>query len=356
MRRALHALLATGCLLDGNLKHENPTVPAPLDDGWEIAAPETVGISLAALAAIHAELLREDRYVGTLGLLVVKDGKLVWETYLRSTADRDSYHHLQSATKSVTSLVLGIVRDDLGGPSLDTRIESLFPAEMAQVEAPKREITLRDVLTMRSGIAFDNQDFSMEMWVGRPRDGLRYILAKPLYAAPGTRYYYRDADPQLIGYAIERLAGGRREHEIAAERLFAPLGIRDVYWQTGRDGVSLAAHGLHLRPRDLAKLGQLVLDGGEWRGRRIVSRAWLEESTAAHVDSDVARPEGGTYPYGYYWWVVPGVGFAASGHGGQFVLVVPARRMVLVQIALPDADLNGSSLPEFLALVRPLLE
>jgi CubicO group peptidase (beta-lactamase class C family) len=201
---------------------------------------------------------------------------------------------------------------------------------------------------MTSGLAFDNEDFSMEMWVGRPDDPLRYILAKPLYAPPGTRFYYRDADPQLVGYALLRRTG-RFEHDFAAERLFAPLGIQDYHWATGPGGISLAAHGLHLRPRDLAKLGQLALDGGVWRGERLVSEAWIAESTSIQVTTD----EG--FPYGYYWWVIPDAGFSAAGHGGQFAFVVPEQRMVLVEIALPDADLHGSHLADFVELVSPLL-
>ncbi len=346
---------ASGCLLDGELKHEYSTEPEQLDDGWEVASPESVGLSEEVLASIHSELLREDRHVGTLGLLVVKDGKLVFETYLRTPDDRDRVHHIQSMTKSITSLAFGMARDDRADVQVDLPIDQLFVDEMADLEAAKRRITLRHLFTMTSGIAFDNDDFSMEMWVDRPEDGLRYILEKPLYAMPGERYYYRDVDPQLVGYALQRMTG-RWEHEFVADRLFAPLGIRDVYWETGRDGVSMAAHGLHLRPRDLAKIGQLVLDGGTWRGQRIVPASWIEDSTAAHIDSDVARAGGGVYPYGFYWWVIPGVGFSAWGHGGQFIFVVPDRRMVLVQIARPDADLHGAALAEFHELVRPLVE
>jgi CubicO group peptidase (beta-lactamase class C family) len=352
--RALVLLVLCGCVLDADLKHRNPTVPEALGDGWEIATPESVGVDPAALAAVHEALLREDRHVGTLGFLVVKDGKLVWETYLRTPADRDRFHPIQSATKSVTSLVLGIVRDDLGGPSLDTALEAMMPDAMAGLEAAKRAITLRHLLTMTSGIAVDNSDFSMELLIDRPADPLRYILEKPLYAAPGEQYYYRDADPHLVSYALRRLTG-RFEHEIAAERLFAPLGIVDYHWGVDPVGTTLGAYGLHLRPRDLAKLGQMVLDGGVWQGRRVVPRAWLDESTAPQIVSDNPSLDGSPYPYGFYWWVLPGVGFAAQGHGGQLVFVVPDRRMVIVQIAYPDTDLHGGELRHFEELIQPLL-
>jgi CubicO group peptidase (beta-lactamase class C family) len=348
IRALLPVLVAGGCVFDGELKHENPTVPEQLDDGWEIASPESVGLDPDALAAIHDQLLREDAYVGTLGLLVIKDGKLVWETYLRTPDDRDRHHAIQSATKSVTSLLLGIVREDLGGTSLDMPIDEVFAEEMVDMEAAKHAITLRHLLTMSSGIAFDNSDFSLELMVDRPENGVRHILDKPMYAAAGDEFYYRDADPQLVAYAIERLTG-RDPEAIAAERLFGPLGIDDYLWEDTREGVATGAFGLHLRPRDLAKLGQLVLDDGARAGERLVPEEWLEESTRRQIET------GESYPYGYYWWVIDGVGVAAWGHGGQFVFIVPERQMVLVQIAFPHADLHGSSLAEFHALVSPLL-
>jgi CubicO group peptidase (beta-lactamase class C family) len=344
------------CWFDGELKHDLGTVPATLDDGWEIATPESVGLSASALSSIHHELLREDRQFGTLGLMVVKERKLVWETYLRSMADRDHYQHIQSVTKSVTSLAFGIAQDDGDIPSLDLTTGELFPEAVTGLDPRKAEITLRELLTMRSGLAFGNSDFSIEMWTHKPANPLRYILNKPLYADPGVRYYYRDVDPQLVGYALQQLTS-LRERELVQQRLFAKLGIVDFYWDSGPDGVSMAAHGLHLRPRDLAKLGQLVLDRGQWNGEQLVSEAWIDEATREQTRSETRDRNGELFPYGYYFWIVPGVGVAAWGHGGQFILVVPSQRLVIVQIALPDTDdLQGSQLNDFLALVDPLLD
>lgn len=352
----LSCSLLCGCLFDADLKHDLGTRPAELDDGWEIATPESAGISSDILAAMHRELMREDRHFGTLGALVIKDGKLVWETYLRSMNDRDHVHHIQSATKTVTSLALGIARDDGLVPSLEMTTGELFPSEVDGLDARKAQITLHDLLTMRSGLEFDNEDFSIEMWVDKPKHPLRYMLDKPLYADPGERFYYRDVDSQLVGYALDRLAH-ETEGALVTQRLFSPLGIDDFDWERGPDGVYVAAHGLHLRPRDLAKLGQLMLDAGVWRGTRLVSAEWLELATRSHVDSTTRDGSGNPFGYGYYTWIVPGIGYAAWGHGGQFVLVVPDRRLVLVQIALPDTDdLHGSHLRDFVELVKPLLD
>lgn len=346
--------LAAGCFFDGDLKHDTGVTPENLHDGWHVDTPENVGLGSEALAHIHGELLREDRYRGALSFLVVKDGKLVFETYLRQRSDQNRYGHVQSVTKTVTSLLFGIARDAGDVPSLDLTLGELFPSKVKGLEARKRGITLHQLLTMSSGLRFDNEDFAVEMWVDEPDDPVRYMLEKPLYADPGERFYYRDVDPQLLGYALEKLTG-KTERELADAALFRSLEIHDYYWDTGPDGVNMAAHGLHLRPRDLAKLGLLALERGLWHGERVISEEWLDLATSPQIDSDVSA-EGVKLPYGFYWWLVPEVGHVMWGHGGQFVLVIPAQNMVLVQTAFPDTDLPDSDLSDFLALVEPLLE
>jgi CubicO group peptidase (beta-lactamase class C family) len=285
--------------------------------------------------------------------LVVKDGKLVFETYLRSLSDRDHVHHIQSSTKSVRSLVFGIGRDQGWMPAPDTTLCSILQEDCLGLESRKQTITLDHLLTMRSGVDFSNDHFSVEMWVDQPAHPIRHILDKPLYAEPGAVYNYRNADPQLVGYAMQALTG-RAEECLARELLFATLGISDTYWDYGAQGESMAAHGLHLRPRDFAKIGQMVLDGGVWNGTRVVSQEWLDLATAVKV-TDTGRDQLG---YGYYWWTVPeSGGFSTWGRGGQFVFVVPSQRLVLVMVSFPDTStdsMHGRKLGQFVDLTRPL--
>jgi CubicO group peptidase (beta-lactamase class C family) len=348
---ALSAL--SGCWFDGDLKRDNGSKPAELKDGWEIDTPKNTGVSSAVLEAIHDRLLSEDHFRGSLSFLVVKDGKLIFETYLRRNSDRAQYRHIQSATKSITSLLLGIATDQGKVPGVDWSLKDAFPSAVKGLDARVGRITLQELLTMTSGLDFDNEVFSSEMWVDKPDNPLRYMLAKPFYADPGERFYYRDVDPQLVGYMLQDFVG-ESEREFAAATLFKALKIRDYYWEAGPDGVSMAAHGLHLLPRDLAKLGLLVLNRGLWNGRRVVSGEWISGSTRRWIDSDVEY-QGQPLGYGYYWWIVPGVGISMWGHGGQFVLIAPEQNMVLVQTAFPDTDLPESDLPDFVDLIRPLL-
>jgi CubicO group peptidase (beta-lactamase class C family) len=345
-------LALAGCiLLDAPYKHDFGTVPEPLDDGWAVGTPEDVGLDPRVLDRIHAELLREDRFFGTLGVLVAKDGVLVFETYLRDPADRDRLHSLQSATKSVTSTLVGIGRDQGLVPDLDTPVCDLLRDACAGVGARKRDITLEHLLTMRSGLDLSNDQMAYRLTVTPPDDPLRYLLDLPLYADPGDAFYYRDVDPQLMSYALEALAG-RTEAAFAREHLFAPLGITDHHWIALVDGSSTGAFGLYLRPRDFAKLGQVGLDGGRWHDTRVVSEDWLALATAP------AEPDAWEgWDYGYNWWISPGGdAITASGHGGQLAMWVPDAGILAVQVALPDAALHGDSPQDFYDLVRPLWE
>jgi CubicO group peptidase (beta-lactamase class C family) len=350
------ACVGASCLPSARFKHRHTTVPEALDDGWSIGSPGDVGLDPGALEAIHEELLREDRQRGALGMLVVKQGQLVWETYLRTTRDRDLHHHVQSVTKSVTNLAFGVARDQGHFPSLELRLQDLIPEELTGRASNKSEITLEHLLTMRSGIDFDNDVFSTEMWIDRPAQPLHYMLAKPLYAAPGERFYYRDVDPQILGYLLQQETG-ESEESWARRHILAPLGIHDYLWEEGPGGVSMAAHGLHLRARDMAKLGQLMLEEGSFEGQRVVSSEWTTLSAQTHVEAS----EGGTgnprLGYGYYWWTVHGQDvYSAWGHGGQHILVSPRDQLVVVKIALPDTDdLEGGSLEDLLDLIAPLL-
>jgi CubicO group peptidase (beta-lactamase class C family) len=350
------SIALSGCVSDMPFKIETSSVPEQLNDGWEVASPEEVNIDPGILNEIHREFASEDRYFNAKSLLVVKNGKLVFEAYCRSLDDRDRYGHVQSVTKSITSLVFGIVKSEGYIDSLDERLYSVMPKKFP-ADTRKRSITFRHLLTMTSGLDFDNDVFSVEIYADKPRDPAKYILSKPLYAMPGERFYYRDCDAHLVSCAIGRLTG-KSEARWARERLFEPLGITEYYWDTDHTGTPMGPYGLHLKPRDMAKIGQLVLDHGRWRGRQVVDSAWVAVSTRRQVDTEYTT-EPHVYHYGYYWWVLPRWGaFTASGHGGNFILVSPAQEMVVIMTSMPDTDDDtvGTKLEDFERLISPLLE
>ena len=169
----------TSCVSDAPFKFESTIIPDQLDDGWLVTSPEDVNINQQALDEIYANLISEDQYFNAKSLLIVKNGKLVFETYCQNQKDRDRFGHVQSVTKSITSLVFGIVKSegyfDSLGQTLYSIIQDKFPSN-----ATKKSITLRHLLTMTSGLSFDNDVFSIEIYANKSSDPIKYILNKPL--------------------------------------------------------------------------------------------------------------------------------------------------------------------------------
>jgi CubicO group peptidase (beta-lactamase class C family) len=348
---ALVGLALLSCLPSGRLKTSFDVVPQPLGDGWEIATPAEAGLDTGKVMEAYRMLWDENAYYNAKSLLIIRHGKLVFENYCRDTADRSLLGHIQSATKSVTSLVFGICRDQGFFPNLDTTLYALMPDKFPD-DSMKRKITLRHLLTMRSGIWFDNDVYSDEVLNKKPDDIVRHILAKPLYAAPGEMFYYRDCDPQLISSTVQKVTG-KRLVDIAQEKLFGPMGITDYVWDPNADGSSQGGHGLFLRPRDLAKFGQLALQKGEWGGQQLVSEEWVTLSTSDQTDT-LPDQDPPNLRYGFYWWVPNGEGmFSAWGHGGQFACVLPELDMVVVMTSMPSTndDYVGTNMTRFLPLV-----
>ena len=340
--------LLTGCLLDGSLKHRNTAVPEQLGDDWEISSPTAEGMDEAFLAEVYDMFYDEGRYYNALALLIVRNGKLVFETYSRGPKDRERLHHVQSVTKSVTSLVFGMVRDAGYFAVLDAPCASFMPEKFA-VAPDKSAITPRHLLTMRSGIAFDNDVFSVELHIKSPDDPVTYILGKPMYADPGEKFYYRDCDPHLLSALVSHVTG-RTLEQWAKAYLFPEIGIAEYHWLEDPEGTTTGAYGIYLKPRDLARLGQFVLQRGTWNSIEVISSGWVDESTTFQTETGFSD-----FDYGYYWWTVPELNaFTAWGHGGNSIFIAPAKDLVVVMISLPDVDNDtvGTKLPEFIPLAR----
>ena len=260
-----------------------------------------------------------------------------WHPYYRDT----DLHSLQSVTKSVMSVAFGIAIDAGHISGVEDAAWPWFEDYGADLADPRRAATtLEDFLTMRSGIdwAVPGQTYTDN---SHPTVGLEasdawidYVVGRPIAADPGTRFDYNDGVSVLLG-KIVREATGQRLDEWAEERLFRPIGIDQYYWKITPGGEADSEGGLYLSTHDLARIGYLMLRGGEWDGRQIVSREWVQASTSPvvlDVAPDNDRPNPG---YGYQWWVpVHDNGetevFAGNGYGGQFVHIVPRHDLISV--------------------------
>ena len=283
------------------------------------------------------ELIRTTPPADFRGLVVMKDGHVVLEEYF-NTYWRDTIHDIRSAGKSVTALLLGIAIDKGLIKSVDQSVRDFLPRPQAQPPGDDKfaRITLAHLLTMSSGLdaddGDDNSPGNSQKWMSRD-DWPAYAMQLPSRNDPGSKWVYADVNPMLVGAIIEKQSGMRLA-DFARQNLFEPLGIHDYYWYTGRGGSTGAAGNLYISTLDFAKLGQLVLDGGRWQGRRIVSESWIAEMQKKRFDISGTNPFASGY--GYFWWSgEKKVGdhtysFSfASGNGGNVLFVVPEEHMVV---------------------------
>jgi len=324
--------------------------PLALTDDWSSATPAEAGLDVTRIMDL-VQRARSGQYGRIGSLLVVRDERLVVEEYFNGwSAERA--HTLQSVTKSVTALLTALAIQS-GQLSLQDRVTRYFPQyEPIPEDARKQALTVGDLLTMRSGLDWDESIYS-----GSPLqrlndcrcDWLRFLLDWPMREGPGSRWEYISGNTILLG-GVVGAATGRRLDLFAAEALFAPLRVTSETWVRGLpDGLPHAGGGLYLRPRDMAKLGAMVLDQGQWQGRTVIQPELINLLTS-RVTRGVRNWAGHSFDYGYGWWLTSDGGrdiIAASGAMGQWILVVPSARLVLA--ATSDDDSRWTAPVEFLS-------
>ena len=340
------AVSATAALSQGN---PSCGVPAALGDGWTIDSPDGVGLDGARLCRIAARL--KETEANMHAVVVVRHGRLVFEQYFpgydrpwgqsdgQHDFDATTKHDMRSVSKSVISLLVGIAIDRKLIAGTDEPVVKFFP-DYSEVKSPGWDsITLRHLLTMSSGMQWDegrpwNDPKNDEPYLGSEADPVRYVLSKAIVAPPDTVWVYNGGGTDLLGNIIERVSGKPLE-AFAREVLFAPLGISDWEWMKYRNEKIASAAGLRLRPRDAAKIGQLVLNKGDWNGRQIVPARWIEQSVTPRFRA--IGFFGGLFYYGQQWWMGRTLSgdkdvkwIAAVGLGGQRIFIVPELDLVVM--------------------------
>ena len=280
-------------------------------------------------------------------LLVQHRGRLVGERYFRG-ASRSSRANIKSASKSIISLLVGIAIAEGRIRGVDQTIGELLPGETRGLDARKRGISVRDLLSMRSGIettSFQNYGG----WVSS-RNWVRDALRRPMVAEPGGAMIYSTGSTHLLSAILTRTTG-MSTYRFTERRLARPLGIALRPWRTDPQGIYFGGNDMYLTPREMLKLGTLYIDGGVVNGRQIVPRAWLDSSAVPRAVS----PYNGNR-YGYGWWIRDARGhdvIYAWGYGGQFIFVVPSLELVVVTTSDPDARARE---PDHLDAIYSLLD
>lgn len=294
--------------------------------GWRSSTPEEQGMDSARLAAALDFLLNQADF-DIHSLLVIRHGYIVADVYFAPFTPATS-HHLDGATKGVLSTLLGIAIDQGYIGSVERPVLEFFPGRsIAHLDADKQAMTLADLLTMRSGFACGGgpENTTTLQMLSSP-DWVQFVLDLPMAERPGIERMDCPASAHLLSAAL-RHATGENVLDFAREQLFAPLGITNLAWSADPQGNPYGFSGIRMAPHDMAKLGYLYLQGGQWEGRQVVSANWVQEATTGRYFDNVH----GEFGEGYFWTVnTAGPYFKAHGMGEQVVYVLPEQDMVVV--------------------------
>jgi CubicO group peptidase (beta-lactamase class C family) len=318
------------------------TLPWP-DGDLLPAEVSTDGIDLAALdAASDWAFARDTPEQDTLSLLIVHRGQILHERYAPGIT-KDTRTRTWSTAKSIAATLIGM-QVDAGKLSLDAPLDIDWLPELASAERdPRKDITLRHVLNMSSGL-YPVDSFGMEYatgsglayWAGASSiDGMRN---RGLVREPGTFYDYENYDTLLAVYALKRSLEDAQEYlEFPRRRLFDKIGMRNTLASTDRFGDFIFSSQVYTNARDLARFGLLHLNNGQWHGEQLISREWIDFVRTPAPASAVRG-----HDYGGQWWLVPDArktevppdAYSTAGNRGQYVIVVPSHDLVIVRRGL----------------------
>ena len=354
---------------------------------WQSVSPQAAGFSPEALETFHEDLAAGlygyidsvliirgakivfDReyphdyssiyggFAATSGPLVINDPSgpynyfnPFWHPFYKSS----QLHSMQSVTKSVVSLVLGIAIDRGDFPSLDTPVLSFFnDAQIAHVDARKRSMTLRHLLQMSTGLAWDeslpySDPANTFTIMARSLDWVQYTLNRPMARAPGEVFNYNSGATLVLGH-IFRLATGVDIEEYAVRHLLNKLDINHYYWDRTPFGLADTQEGLYLSSRDLAKVMLLLRQNGQWLNTQLVSAEWLKQSFMQALATGGESDE----VYGLAWWSESYSHYGTTkralfgkGFGGQRPILLPDLDIIIVATGwniLPDQPFLSES-------------
>ena len=294
----------------------------PVAQPFTRTTPEAKGISSDYIARFITDL-KNDETLDPHGFMILRNGAVIAEGAF-GAYDLSLWHITHSECKSITALAIGMLIDE-GKLSLDDKIIKIFDKRIAMITyLTHKDMTVRHLLTMTSGIVFN------EVGAVTETDWVKCFLESSVRVEPGRRFEYNSMNSYMLS-AIVRQVSGQGLMSYLQERLWEPLGIKDVYWETCPEGIEKGGWGLYIRPEDIAKIGQLILQKGRWGGRRIVSASWVKKATSMQMETPEAL---GSYNYGYQIWVGRHQNvFLFNGMFGQNVLGFPDTGMLIVSNA-----------------------
>lgn len=328
--------------------------PVNVGDGWTTGHAADEGMDVARIESMM-NAIRGGQYPFIDSIAVARNARLVFEETIRTGTDAEDARvgntdprlHAQFSTiKSIMAIAVGIAIERGYLPGVEASYLSFFPyATYDNWDERKSDITLGDVLAMRAGLAwneweppYSSPDNQLIRLYEQAHDYSKALLDLPLAADPGTEFAYNTVASISLAQAIENMAP-LTFVDFGLTELITPLGISEVEFLTTPTGLPNTGGGFYFRTRDMVKFGQLVLNGGTWNDDRIVAAAWLDEMLEIRTPLTWAEPDAWDWQldgYGYQWWRGHYETSAETldawvmwGFGGQWVVVVPERQLVV---------------------------
>ncbi len=334
------------------------TRPKTLEDGWKTNDLQSQNADSTLIIKLFNQLQEKENDIHSV--LLVKNNQIIIEEYFGKYSV-NTQHDLRSVTKSITSVLMGIAIDkgfieSINDP-FSRYIKNIAPTRNR--DERKKEITIKHLLTMSTGLDcndWDSRSKGQEDKIYKKSDWLQYFLNLPMVNDPGEVSHYCTMG-QILANEIIHQASGLTIDRFAEKYLFGPLGISNVSWgHTSRKEVISSGKRLYMTSRDMAKIGQLILNKGKWNGEQIVSERWITESTTPKTKIT-------GIDYGYLWWIIPFrvnekmfISITATGNGGQYIMIFPELDMVVIftggaynsqEDKLPFAIITNIFLPAF---------
>lgn len=328
-------LFLSGCLKEDPLNQAFVTLdPKFIDDGHILSSPSAENMDSLGLVEIYQSLYNDDNLWSLRSMLVFRNGRLVAESYFKDDDDIANRHLIWSCTKQFVGVLTGMAIEQGLIDSVDDPISKYLPEEIAD-HPDKADITIKNLLTMQSGIDYNNDGVEGEtnqILQQNPDNSVDFILSRPLNETPGTVFHYNDGNPHLVS-AILQKAAGKPTDVWADEVLFSKIEFTNYNWVRYKDGITLGGFGIETTPREMAKIALCVADSGKWKNQQIIDPGWIAEMTGAYAQSSSG------YSFGYFWWYdsARDIHFM-SGHGGQFAFIVPEKNLVVVFTSIPNTQ------------------
>ena len=289
-------------------------------------APEKHGVSSIIIADFLEELYN-DETLNVHDVVIVRNGRILCEAYFGSHKS-DVWKATFSACKSVVSIAIGMLIDE-GKLTLETTLEDIFPKEMKSLTKLRiKNITVYNLLTMKTGMTTLEETGAMN-----ESELFKAYINTPLSYDPGKKFFYNSTNTYILSCIVKKISGKGLSDYLKA-RLFDPLGIKDYYWAKSAEGIEFGGWGLYITPCDFAKIGLLLLQGGVWNGKRIISKKYVDVATQIHAKSTDSAYG---FHYGFQMWVNKRQDqFLFNGMLGQNVWCFKRNGIVIVSNAGND--------------------